>query len=123
MLPLFRLGLGGRLGSGRQWMSWIAIEDAVAVILHALNDSRCVGPINVVAPAPVMNREFTAMLARVLRRPAVFPVPAWALRTVLGREMANSALLASSRAVPQRLADVGYSFRHSTLEGALRAVL
>jgi uncharacterized protein (TIGR01777 family) len=123
MLPLFRWGLGGRLGSGRQWMSWIALDDVVGAILHALNDSRCAGPINFVAPAAVTNREFTATLARVLRRPAIFPVPAWALRMVVGREMADGALLASGRAAPQRLRELGYEFRHATLEGALRAVL
>lgn len=123
MLPLFRLGLGGRLGSGQQWMSWISRDDVVGVIEHVLSDARCVGPINVVAPAPVTNVEFTAALARVLRRPAVLPAPAWALRTVLGRKLADEALLASTRAAPQRLGEVGYRFRHPAIESALRAVL
>lgn len=122
MLPLFRLGLGGRLGSGRQWMSWIGIDDAVGVILHALRDPRCAGPINIVAPGPVTNAEFTAVFGRVLRRPAVLPVPAWALRLALG-QMADGALLASNRAVPERLLETGFQFRQATLEGALRATL
>lgn len=123
MLPLFRLGLGGRLGSGRQWMSWISIDDVVGVVEHALNTPRTTGPLNVVAPVPVTNAEFTQTLARVLGRPSFLPVPAWALRFALGREMADEALLASTRAVPRRLQETGYAFRHATLDAALRAVL
>ncbi len=122
MLPLFRLGLGGRLGSGRQWMSWVAIDDVVGAVSHALNDARCSGAYNVVGPEAVTNATFTATLARVLRRPAVFPAPAWGLRLVFG-QMADEALLASQRAVPERLREAGYVFRQPTLEGALRAVL
>ena len=123
MLPLFRLGLGGRLGSGQQWMSWVGIEDVVGVVGHALRDSRCVGPLNVVASAPVINAEFTNALAGELRRPALLPVPAVMLRLVLGRPMAEGALLSSSRAVPQRLRELGYSFRHPTIASAFHAVL
>jgi uncharacterized protein (TIGR01777 family) len=123
MLPVFRLGIGGRLGSGQQWMSWISIDDVVGVIHHALGDPRCHGPINVVAPAAVTNVEFTRALASALHRPAVFPVPAWALRTVVGRGMADEALLGSTRAAPQRLSETGYAFRHPTIEAALGAVL
>jgi uncharacterized protein (TIGR01777 family) len=123
MLPVFRLGIGGRLGSGQQWMSWISIDDVVGVIHHALGDSRCQGAINVVAPAAVTNVEFTRALASALHRPAVLPVPAWALRTVVGRGMADEALLGSTRAAPQRLGETGYAFRHPTIEAALGAVL
>jgi uncharacterized protein (TIGR01777 family) len=123
MLPFFRLGLGGRLGSGQQWMSWISRDDVVGVIAQVLGDARCAGPINVVAPAPVTNAEFTAALARVLRRPAFFPAPPWALRLVFGRRMVDEALLASTRVMPQRLGEVGYRFRHPALESALRAIL
>ena len=122
MLPLFRLGLGGRLGSGRQWMSWVTLDDVVRAIVQALENPACAGPLNVTAPAPVTNAEFTATLARVLRRPAVLPAPAWALRLAFG-QMADEALLGSSRAVPAGLAATGFEFKHVALEGALRAVL
>jgi uncharacterized protein (TIGR01777 family) len=122
MLPLFRLGLGGRLGSGEQWMSWVAIDDVVGVVHHALNDARCVGPINVVAPAAVTNVELTRALAAALHRPAMFPVPAWALRAAVGRGMADEALLASTRAAPRRLSEAGYEFRHPTIGQALKAI-
>jgi uncharacterized protein (TIGR01777 family) len=123
MLPLFRLGLGGRLGSGRQWMSWVGIEDVVGVVGHALRDSRSAGPVNVVAPNPVTNAEFARALARELRRPAVLPAPAFMLRLVLGRPMAEGALLSSLRAVPERLGELGYAFRHPTIASAFHAVL
>jgi hypothetical protein len=103
-------------------MSWISIHDLVGVVAHALNDARCAGPINVVAPTPVTNAEFIQTLARTLRRPAVLPVPPWALRLVFG-EMADEALLASTRVLPQRLTATGYAFRHPTLEAALRELL
>ena len=123
MLPLFRMGLGGRMGSGEQWMSWITREDVVGVILHALRDDRCRGPINVVAPGAVTNAEFSAELGRALRRPAVLPVPAVALRLAVGRAMAEEALLVSTRAAPQRLNEMGFGFRHAAIAGALAAVL
>ncbi len=119
MLPVFRAGLGGRVGSGRQWMSWVGREDALRVVGHALADPRCRGPVNVVAPAAVTNAEFTAELARVLRRPAVLPVPAAALRLLFGA-MAEGTLLASTRAEPRALRRSGFEFRHPTLEAALR---
>ena len=122
MLPIFRLGLGGRLGSGRQWMSWIALEDLIAAVLRALGDARWEGPVNFVAPGVVRNAEFTRALGRVLRRPAILPVPGWVLRAMFGR-MADEALLASGRATPHRLSELGFAFRHPTLESALRAVL
>ena len=123
MLPLFRLGLGGRFGSGQQWMSWIGIDDTVGAVRHVLGDARCSGPINVVAPTPVTNAEFSRALARELHRPAMLPVPVWALRVAVGRMMADEALLASARAVPNRLIETGYSFRHPVIADALHAVL
>ena len=123
MRPLFRLGVGGRLGSGRQWMSWVGIDDVVSVVGHALQEERCRGPVNVVAPGAVTNAEFTHTLAQALHRPAIVPVPALALRVVLGRAMADEALLSSVRAAPERLREAGYRFRHPMLAAALAAVL
>lgn len=122
MLPPFRLGMGGPLGSGRQWLSWIAIDDAADVIYHALMNDQLAGPVNVTAPEPVTSRTFAATLGRVLGRPAILPVPAAMLRFLFG-EMADSVLLASQRAVPARLAASGYEFRFSRLEPALRHLL
>jgi uncharacterized protein (TIGR01777 family) len=122
MLPVFRLGLGGPVGSGAQWMSWIGLDDALGAILHALMNEALVGPVNLVAPAPVTNREFARTLGRVLRRPAMFPFPAFAARLVLG-QMADELLLASARVVPARLQATGYAFRDQTLDGALRRLL
>lgn len=122
LLPVFRLGLGGRVGSGRQWMSWIALADAIGAIEHALVTPSCVGAVNAVAPQAITNAGFTATLGRVLRRPTLLPVPAWVLRVVFG-EMADGTLLASTRAVPERLRTSGFSFRFPLLEDALRHVL
>jgi uncharacterized protein len=122
MLPFFRVGLGGRLGSGEQWMSWISCPDAVEVIVHALSEPRCTGPLNVVAPEPVTNAAFTVALGQALHRATVVPVPKLALQTLFGR-MAEETLLASARAVPQALQQLGYRFRHPTLENALRTIL
>ncbi len=122
LLPLFRFGVGGRLGNGRQWWSWIGVDDLVGLIRYALDQPRLSGPVNGVAPEPVTNAEFTAVLARVLHRPAVLPAPAAALRLIVG-ELADELLLASIRAVPERALAAGYRFRHPELEGALRAVL
>lgn len=121
MLPAFRFGVAGPLGSGSQWMSWIAIDDAIGAILHILTtDLR--GPVNVSAPEPLTNRDFTRVLARVLARPARIPVPAVVLRLVLG-EMADEALLSSARVLPARLLESRYRFEYPGLEGALRHVL
>jgi uncharacterized protein (TIGR01777 family) len=122
LLPIFRAGLGGRVGGGTQWMSWIGIDDAIGVIYHAMNDPRCEGPLNAVAPEPVTTAGFTATLAAVLRRPAFLPVPAPVLRAVFG-EMADATLLASTRAVPTRLLATGYPFRHPALVAALSHAL
>ena len=122
MLTPFKLGVGGRLGSGKQWMSWVALDDVVAAIRDAIETSSWRGPMNVVAPNPVRNVEFTRVLARVLHRPALFPAPAFALRLMLG-EMADALLLSSQRVVPQKLLDGRFSFRYVELESALRHAL
>ncbi len=122
MAPMFRLGLGGRLGSGRQWMSWVSLDDIVAAAMFALKTPQLVGAVNVTAPHPVTNTEFTRALARHLRRPAVLPAPAFALRIALG-PMADEALLASQRAVPSKLLAAGFQFMHPTVDEALAALL
>ena len=121
MLPPFRLGMGGPLGSGEQWMSWIALEDHLHAMEHCLfTDVR--GAANLVAPNPVRNSHFATTLGRVLARPAVIPVPAMALTLMYG-EMARETILASQRALPDALATSGFDFRHPTVEGAIRAAL
>lgn len=122
MLPFFRLGLGGRLGSGRQWMSWLTRDEAVAIIRFAIATESLSGPLNAVTPNPVVNAEFARTLGAALRRPARLPVPAFALRLRFG-EMADAALLASHRGLPAALQAVGYPFRHPDLAEALRHVL
>lgn len=122
MLLPFRMGLGGVLGSGRQYMSWIAIDDLVDAIRHALVTENLSGPVNAVAPTPVTNAEFTRTLGHVLGRPTVAPVPAFALRLALG-EMADATLLSSTRVRPERLLASGYRFRFPELEPALRHLL
>jgi len=122
MLTPFRLGVGGPIGGGSQYMSWIAIDDAIGVILHALTNPQLSGPVNVVSPDPVQNRAFATTLGRVLSRPAFLPLPAFAARLALG-EMADELLLASTRVEPQRLKDTGYEFRWPELEPALRHLL
>lgn len=122
MLPIFRLGLGGRLGSGRQYMSWIALDDVLQVMHHVLGTESLRGPVNAVSPHPVTNREFTNTLGRVLGRPAVMPVPGFALRLLLG-EMADEALLASARILPSKLSASGYPFARPDLESAMRRLL
>jgi uncharacterized protein (TIGR01777 family) len=122
LLPLFRLGLGGRLGSGREWMSWITLADVISAVVHALGTPTLAGACNCVAPGPVTNEDFTRALAGALHRPALLPVPAFALRLAVG-EMADAALLASCRAVPARLLASGFRFAHPEIAGALRALL
>jgi hypothetical protein len=119
---MFRLGAGGRFGSGRQWLSWTSMDDITGAYLHALTHDELEGPVNNVAPNPVTNAEFTAILARVLHRPAVLHAPAFALRLVLG-ESADEFLLFSQRARPARLLETGYRFRFPELEAALRHTL
>lgn len=122
MLTPFKLGLGGRLGSGKQWMSWIAIEDVIGIIRFAIANEQVNGPVNVVAPNPVRNEEFTRLLAGMLHRPAIFPAPAFVLKLAMG-EMADALLLGSDRVVPEKLLAAGFSFRFQILEPALRAAV
>jgi len=122
MLTPFRLGLGGVIGDGAQWMSWISFDDVIGVFRHVLERDELRGPVNAVAPTPVTNAEFTRTLGRVLGRPTVMPLPAFAARLALG-EMADELLLTSQRVLPARLEASRYAFRHPTLEGALRAAL
>ncbi len=123
MLPLFRAGLGGVIGGGRQYVSWVALDDLPLIILHALQCGDLSGPVNAVAPRPVTNREFTEALGRALSRPTPLPVPAFALRLAVGNEMADALLLASSRVVPRRLEETGYRFRFPELSAALHHLL
>jgi uncharacterized protein len=120
MLPPFRAGLGGVIGSGRQYVSWIALDDLVGIVLHALHSGELRGPVNAVAPVPVTNRELTEALGKVLSRPTLLPVPAFALRLAVGGEMADALLLASTRVAPRRLEETGYRFRFLELREALR---
>jgi uncharacterized protein (TIGR01777 family) len=122
MLTPFKLGLGGIIGSGRQFMSCIALDDCVAVIQHVLVNQSLAGPVNVVGPTPVTNHEFTKTLGRVLGRPTIFPMPAFAARLALG-EMADELLLSSNRVEPKKLLTSGFQFQHPALEAALRHVL
>lgn len=122
MLTPFKLGLGGVVGSGRQYMSWIAIDDVVGAILHSINHAELAGPVNVVAPQPVTNAEFTKTLGRVLSRPTIFPMPAFAAKLAFG-QMGDELLLGGQRVKPARLAETGYVFRYPELEAALRHVL
>jgi uncharacterized protein (TIGR01777 family) len=122
MLLPFKLGAGGRLGSGQQWMSWVTLEDVVGSLRFAIEHASVRGAVNVVAPQPVRNAEFTKVLAKALHRPALFPAPAFALRLALG-EMADALLLASQRVAPQRLQQLGFHFQHGDLTSALAAVL
>ena len=122
MLPAFRLGLGGPLGSGRQWVSWISVDDAVAALLFAVKTQALAGAMNVTAPQPVTNAAFARALGRAVHRPAVLTAPAFALRLAFG-QMADEALLASQRVVPSRLLGAGFQFRHAMIDAALKAAL
>jgi uncharacterized protein (TIGR01777 family) len=121
-LPLFKLGLGGRFGNGRQWQSWISITDEVAAITHLLT-SDVEGPVNLTAPNPVTNAEFTSTLAKVLKRPALLPIPSFGPKLLLGSELANNLLFTGQKVLPSRLSADGFSFSHPDLETALRALL
>ena len=122
MLLPFRLGVGGVIGSGRQYMSWVALDDLLGATLFALTRVELSGPVNAVAPTPVTNRDFTKTLGRVLRRPTIFPMPGFAARLAFG-EMADALLLSSARVQPAALESAGFRFAYPTLEGALRHVL
>ncbi len=122
MLPPFQMGVGGRLGDGRQWMSWIALADYLRAVAFAIETPSLAGPLNMTAPEPVRNEEFTETLGRVLSRPALLPVPRAGLALLFG-EMADNTILASQRVVPKKLAGAGFEFRRPRLEDALRAEL
>jgi hypothetical protein len=121
MLP-FRLGLGGKLGTGRQWTSWVALQDVIGLILFALDHPDLHGPVNVVSPTPVRNWEFAGSLGQVMHRPSFFPTPAFLLRLAVG-EMADSLLLSSQRVIPEEATQAGYSCRYASLGEALRAIV
>ena len=123
LLPLFRLGLGGRLGNGRQFLSWISLDDEVGVIRHAIANPALTGPLNATAPEPVTNAAFTKALGRVVHRPALFVVPRPALALALGADLANEMLLASQRVMPEKLTSSEFSFVHPRLESALTTLM
>jgi uncharacterized protein len=122
MLPPFKIGVGGRIGDGRQWMSWVHVQDMVGAINHILKNDLLQGPVNMVAPKPVTNAEFTHTLASVLSRPAILPVPAFAVKAVFG-EMGEELLLSSQKVEPGKLISSGYPFRYRELRAALEALL
>ncbi len=122
-LPLFKFGLGGRLGSGKQWTSWITIDDEVGAIVHALTDDELHGPVNLTAPSPVTNRQFTKALGAVLHRPTPLVIPAFAVKAALSPEMAHEMVLGGQRVLPQALEHRGYTFAHRDLAAGLSAVL
>jgi len=121
-LTPFRLCLGGRMGNGRQWWPWVSVRDVVGAIQRVLHDESLSGPVNTVAPNPVTNAEFTHTLASVLRRPALLPMPAFAVRIIFG-EMGEELFLASQRVEPAKLAASGYQFQHPDLKDALQKIL
>lgn len=122
MLPPFRMGLGGSIGSGKQWMSWIALDDVIGALNFSLNNSSVRGPVNFVAPNPVTNAEFTKQLGKALSRPTIFPIPAFGIKLLFG-EMGEALLLGGQRVQPERLAGAGYDFQYPFLEAALRHLL
>ena len=122
LLP-FKLGIGGRLGDGKQWLSWISLDDEVAAIIHLLTTEATEGPVNLTSPQPVTNKEFTATLARVLQRLALIPVPTPALHALFGKEMPKEMLLGGQKVLPAKLEKSGYTFAHPGLEDALRHTL
>jgi uncharacterized protein (TIGR01777 family) len=122
MLLPFRLGLGGRLGDGSQWWSWVSADDVAGAIQHVMDHQELQGPVNTVSPNPVTNVEFTKALAAVLKRPAIFPMPEFAVRLVFG-EMGEELFLASERVAPAKLTASGYQFKRPELREALEAIL
>jgi len=123
MLLPFKLGLGGKQGSGKQWMSWIALDDEVGAIRYAIENGSMRGPVNLVAPNPVTNAEFAATLGRVLHRPTVLPTPLLPLKLRYGAELVETLLLVSQRVAPTRLEAAGFQFAFASLSDALRAVV
>ncbi len=122
MVPVFRMGIGGPFGAGRQYMSWITLDDHIGATM-ALLEGDLSGPVNLVAPGPVPNKEFTRALGRVLRRPTLFPIPPFGPKLLFGSEMAESLVLFSQRVMPQALTDAGHDFAHTEVEAGLRSVL
>lgn len=122
LLPPFRLGLGGPMGSGRQTMSWIGIQDTVGLLLHAIDRPEVSGPLNVTAPHPVTNLTFARTLAKVISRPAALPLPGFALKILMGSELAEGLFLNGARVVPRAAEATGYRFQHPKLEGCLRGM-
>ena len=122
LLPLFKLGVGGKFGNGKQWQSWISIDDEIGAIEHLLT-ANVSGAVNLTAPNPVTNAEFTKVLASVLKRPAIVPVPTFAPKILLGGELADALLFTGQRVIPAALNASGYTFKHTTLESALRSLL
>ncbi len=122
MLPPFMMGGGGILGTGRQYMSWVSLDDLVGVVNFALQNESVKGPVNVVAPNPVTNAEFTKVLGKVIGRPTIFPVPAFGLKLLFG-QMAEEMLLTGSKVLPEKLESAGYKFQYPTLEPALKHAL
>lgn len=123
LLPLFKLGVGGRFGSGEQYMSWVSIDDMVGALMHFLSDESTSGAYNITAPEPVTNNEFTSTLAEAVNRPAIFPVPQFGPRLLMGGDRADALLFDSMRVLPERLLASGYRFEHSDLASALADIL
>jgi uncharacterized protein len=123
ILPIFKLGFGGRIGNGNQYMSWIGLDDLLGLILYAIADKSIAGPLNAVSPYPITNADFTSTLGKILSRPTIFSIPESIIKLPLGEELANAALLSSTRVIPQRLIKIGYKFRFPYLESALRHTL
>ena len=123
MLTPFKLGLGGRIASGRQYMSWIALDDEIGAILHALDNTEVQGVLNATAPSPATNSEFTAALGQALKRPTVLPTPLFPVKALYGKELVQRLLVDGQRVLPARLEMSGYQFRYPTLEGALSAIV
>jgi uncharacterized protein (TIGR01777 family) len=122
MIRPFQFGVGGKIGTGKQWLSWIALDDVIAILRLAVENANITGPLNVISPQPVTNADFTKILATVLHRPALFPVPAYSLRLIFG-EMAEALLLSSQRVLPYQLQKLNYQFHHPDLAAALTAIL
>ena len=123
ILPLFKLGLGGRIGKGNQYMSWIGLDDLLGLVLYAIADESITGPVNAVSPNPLTNADFTATLGKVMSRPTIFSIPESIIKLALGEELANAAILSSTRVIPKRLIKIGYQFRFPYLESVLRHTL
>jgi uncharacterized protein len=119
VLPIFKLGLGGRIGKGNQYMSWIALDDLLGLILYTIADESIAGPVNAVSPNPITNADFTATLGKALSRPTMFSIPEFIIKSALGEELANAAILSSSRVIPKRSIKIGYKFRFPYLESLL----